>query len=126
MQMQIFFRDIGKTEALESYLLDKVGAVTDKFLKDDESAVLTVRVESDRQRTQSRKPSFSVEIVLKPSRLKETLKVQKSGEDFYVAVNDATLALRNKLRRRSHRKSEHGRYEHGRERDLFIDFINAS
>jgi len=113
--MNIFFRDIGKTESLDAYLSEKVGSTIESFLKYDENASVTIRIELDRHRTQGRKPSFNCEIILKPTHQKGTIKVHKNGEDFYSAVNAATAALRAILRRRSTRKAQHRRHEHDRE-----------
>lgn len=115
MQIQTFFRDLGKTDALEAYLRDKIGSSIESFLKKDPHSAATVRIEQDRRRSQSRKPSFVCEVVLKPTHQKRTFKVSKSGEDFYTAVNEAAAALRTILRRRSTRKSQHRRHEHSRE-----------
>ena len=115
MNTTVFFRDIGKTEALENYLQEKVESATEDFMKYDAETMLTVRVESERRRTENRRPAFVCELILKPSHQKGTLKVRKNGEDFHTAVNDATAALRTILRRRSTRKSQHRRHEHDRE-----------
>lgn len=111
MQIDIFFRDLGRTEALETYLIEKVTAAAQSFMKDDEDAHLTVRVATERHRSESRKPSFSCELILKPTHQKRTLKTIKCDEDFYTAVNGAAAALKNSLSRRSGRKSQHGRFE---------------
>ena len=111
----VFFRDIGKTEALENYLHEKLASATEGFLKYDSEAVLTVRVESARRRTENRRPAFVCELILKPSHQKGTLKVRKTGEDFHGVVIDATAALQTILRRRSTRKAQHRRHEHERE-----------
>ncbi|MBC7371943.1 MAG: HPF/RaiA family ribosome-associated protein [Bdellovibrionaceae bacterium] len=115
MNTTVFFRDIGKTEALENYLEEKVAGATEGFMKYDHQTSLTVRIETERRRTENRKPAFICELILKPSHQKGTLKVRKNGEDFHTAVNDATAALRTILRRRSTRRSQHRRHEHDRE-----------
>jgi ribosomal subunit interface protein len=111
MQTDIFFRDLGRTEALENYLLEKINAAAASFMRTDELAHVTVRVSSERHRTGSRKPSFACELILKPTHQKRTYKAVKVAEDFYTAVNGAAQALKNTLSRRSGRKSQHGRFE---------------
>lgn len=119
MQVQTLFRDLGKSEALEAYLQEKIGASIENFLKYDPNATVTVRVELDRHRSQNRKPSFICEVLLKSTKQRPTIKVSKNGEDFHAAVNEAAVALRKILRRRSDKKAQHRRYEHDREmRDL--------
>jgi ribosomal subunit interface protein len=115
MQIQTLFRDLGKTETLEAYLMEKIGSSIESFLKYDPNATATVRVDLDRHRSQNRKPSFICEVILKPTHQKRTIKVSKSGDDFYTAVSEATIALRAILRRNSARKSQHRRHEHFRE-----------
>jgi ribosomal subunit interface protein len=114
MQIDIFFRDLGRTETLENYLTEKVQAAAESFMKDDANAHITVRVSTERHRTDSRKPSFSCELILKPTHQKRTYKTIKHDEDFYTAVNGAVAALKNTLGRRSGRKTQHGRFEQPR------------
>lgn len=117
MQIDIHFRDLGRTEALEAFLMDKIGNTMESFLKDDEDSHATVRVELERHRTLTRKPSFHCEIILKPTHQKGTIKVSKSGDDFHAVASEAATALRTILRRRSSRKIKKGRE---RTRDLNV------
>jgi ribosomal subunit interface protein len=121
MQMQTLFRDLGKTETLEAYLTEKIGASIESFLKYDPDSTATVRVELDRRRSQNRKPFFICEVIVKPTHQKRTLKVSKSGRDFYTAVSEAAAALRTILRRNSARRSQHRRHEHSRELQELIE-----
>lgn len=124
MQIQTIFRDLGKTDALESYLKEKIGASIESFLKYDPNTTATVRIELDRRRSQNRKPAFICEVLVKPTHQKQTIKVSKSGEDFYTAASEAAAALRTILRRRSARKSQHRRHEYFKEfNDLFEELV---
>lgn len=110
MQTEIFYRNIGKTENLESYLLEKTEAIVEPYLKYDSNAKLTVRVETIRSRNQNnRKPHYTCEVILKPSFKKGTFKVQKSGTNFYEAVVKTTSALKHIIKKMSGIKSDHGR-----------------
>lgn len=109
MQTDIYYRDIRRTENLESFLLEKVEGAIENFLKYDSAAHLTVRVEHDRHRTDNRKPSYTCEVVLKPTHTRRVFKVRKSDEDFNVSLNKTVQALKRMLSNRSSRKADHRR-----------------
>lgn len=109
MQTDIYYRDITKTENLESYLLEKVEKSVEDFFKYDSGAHLTVRVESDRRRSQSRKPSYICEVILKPSHHRTVIKVRKTDENFKRCVARTAAALKVILGKRSTLKSQHRR-----------------
>lgn len=111
MQTDIFYRDITKTENLEDFLTSKVEGMVAKYLKDDEDSHLTVRVETERRRSQNRKPAFTCELILKPTHTKSVLKVKKTNEDFYTCIGDAISALKSLLSHRASRQAEHHRRE---------------
>lgn len=104
MLTDIYYRDITRTEHLESYLLDKIEGLVEKFIREDVNAHLTVRVETERHRTQNRKPVFTCEVILKPTHSKKILKVKKSGEDFYTCVSEINDAMRKMLQKLSSRR----------------------
>ncbi|MBV2169480.1 MAG: HPF/RaiA family ribosome-associated protein [Bdellovibrio sp.] len=109
MQTDIFYRDITKTENLEAYLLEKVEGAISEFFKYDSDAHLTVRVETDRHRSQTRKPSYMCEVILKPSHMRTVIKVHKSDENFKKCVAKTVSALKIILSKRSSKKSKHRR-----------------
>lgn len=109
MQTDIYYRDITKTENLESYLLETVERAVEDFFKYDSGAHLTVRVETDRHRSQTRKPSYLCEVILKPSRSKTVIKVVKRDENFKRCVAKTVSALKVVLSKRSSRKAQHRR-----------------
>ena len=121
MQIDIIVRDLDKSETIEAHIMNKLGSTIENFLKNDENGHATVRIEMERHRTLNRRPSYSCEVIVKPSYQRRTIKVSKSGEDFHAAANEAAAALRTVLRRRSARKYQHRRHEHPRElRELLI------
>ena len=122
MQTDIYYRDITKTENLEAFLLDRVETSISEFLKYDSDAHVTVRVEQDRHRSQTRKPSYMCEIILKTSRSKNVIKVQKTDESFKTSVTKSVAALKARLAKYSSIKSEH------RRRDPVLDqqYVPAS
>ncbi len=127
MRIQTLFRDLGKTEFLEAYLTEKISTSVEPFLKYDPNATASVHVELDRHRSQNRKPSFTCEVILKPTHQKRTIIVSKTGEDFYTTVSKVVAALRTILRRISGRKSQHRRHEYSRElHDLVESLSEAS
>ncbi|WP_347358713.1 HPF/RaiA family ribosome-associated protein [Bdellovibrio sp.] len=109
MQTDIYYRDITKTENLEAYLMETVENAVGDFFKYDSGAHLTVRVETDRHRSQTRKPSYLCEVILKPSRSKSVIKIVKSDENFKRCVAKTVAALKVVLSKRSSRKSQHRR-----------------
>lgn len=111
MQTDIYYRDITKTENLEAYLLDKVESSVEDFFKYDRDAHLTVRVECDRRRSQSRKPSYICEVILKPSHHRNVIKVRKTDEDFKKCVARTVSALKVILSKRSTFKAQHRRHD---------------
>ncbi len=111
MQTDIYYRDITKTDNLESFLLEKVEGSIEEFLKYDSGAHLTVRVATDRHRTHTRKPSYTCEVILKPTRMRTVIKVQKSDENFKTCVAKTVSALRSLLAKRSSIKSQHRRHD---------------
>lgn len=111
MQTDIYYRDITRTENLEAYLLEKVEGGIEDFFKSDGDAHLTVRVESDRRRSQSRKPSYICEVILKPSHERTVIKVRKTDENFKKCVAKTVAALKVILAKRSGLKSQHGRHD---------------
>ncbi|WP_413943554.1 HPF/RaiA family ribosome-associated protein [Bdellovibrio sp. HCB-162] len=116
MQTDIYYRDITKTENLEAYLLEKVEGAIEDFFKYDSGAHLTVRVESDRHRTSTRKPSYICEVILKPSRMRTVIKVRKTDENFKACVAKTVSALKVILSKRSSKKAQHHR------RDPMLNF----
>lgn len=115
MRIQTLFRNLGKSEALEVFVEDKILTNIEHFLKYEPDTNVVVRLDLDRHRTQNRKPSFMCEVIVKSPRSKQTIKVTKAAEDFHTAVSDAAMALRNIMSRRSGKKAQHRRYEHSRE-----------
>ncbi|MGE5087456.1 MAG: HPF/RaiA family ribosome-associated protein [Bacillota bacterium] len=109
MQTDIYYRDITRTENLEAYLLEKVEGACEEFFKYDSAAHLTVRVETDRHRSHARKPNYTCEVILKPTRYKGVIKIRKSDESFKRAVMKSVDTLKSVLRRRSSRKHQHHR-----------------
>lgn len=105
MQTDIHYRDITRTDYLEAYLLDKIEGVVEKFMSHDPNAHLVVRVETERHRTQNRKPVFICEVILKPTHSRRVLKVRKSHDDFFSCVASTTEALKKVLQRRSSRRA---------------------
>lgn len=116
MQTDIYYRDITKTENLEAYLMEKVEGAIEEFFKYDSGAHLTVRVETDRHRSQTRKPSYTCEVILKPSRVRTVIKVRKNDENFKRCVAKTVSALKVILSKRSSKKSQH------RRNDPMLDF----
>lgn len=111
MQTDIYYRDITKTENLEAYLLEKVEGAIEEFFKYDSGAHLTVRVETDRHRSQTRKPSYICEVILKPSRIRTVIKVRKNDENFKRCVAKTVSALKVILSKNSSRKAQHHRHD---------------
>jgi ribosome-associated translation inhibitor RaiA len=111
MQTDIYYRDITRSDGLESYLLEKVEGAIEYFFKYDSGAHLTVRVETDRHRTSARKPHYTCEVILKPTRSKGIIKVKKSDENFRKSVAMTVSALKSILGRRSSKKHQHRRHD---------------
>ena len=109
MQTDIYYRDITRTENLEAFLMERLEAACGHFFKYDSDAHLTVRVETDRHRTHSRKPSYTCEVILKPTKSRGVIKIRKSDENFKRAVAMTVASLKTVLRRRSSRKAQHSR-----------------
>jgi ribosomal subunit interface protein len=116
MRIQTLFRSLDKSEALQAYLEQKIGASVENFLKYQPNTTAAVRIELDRRRSQTRKPLFHCEIILKPTRSKQPIKISKHAEDVYSAVSEATAALKTVLSRRSAKKAQHRRHEYSHER----------
>ncbi len=104
MQTDIYYRDITRTDNLEAYLMEKVAGAIEEFFPQGHDAHLTVRVETDRHRSQIRKPSYTCEVILKPFHLRQVIKVKKSGESFKVCVAKTVLALKAAVSRRLSKK----------------------
>ncbi len=109
MQTDIYYRDVSRTENLESFLMERLEAACGDFFKYDSDAHLTVRVETDRHRTHSRKPSYTCEVILKPTKSRGVIKIRKSDLSFKRAVALTVASLKTVLRRRSSRKNQHHR-----------------
>lgn len=109
MQTDIYYRDITKTDNLEAYLMEKVEGAVGGLLKYDSSAHITVRVETDRGRSQTRRPSYMCEVIVKPTRAKQVIKVLKTGEDFGICVAKAVAAIKSQLVKVSDKKIHHRR-----------------
>ena len=109
MQTDIYYRDITKSDNLEDYLLEKVEGAVELFFKYDSDAHLTVRVETDRHRTNTRKPSYTCEVLLKPGHTAPLIKVRKTDERFKTCVAKTVAALKSQLERRSSKKAQHHR-----------------
>lgn len=101
MQTEIYYGDISRTENLENFLRETVEAVAEEFLKNDRGAHLTVRVETEKPRTENRHPIYTCEVILKTSRGKGILKVKKSDYNFKTCVAKVNSALRVSLAKRS-------------------------
>lgn len=111
MQTDIYYRDITRTENLESYLMERVEKVLGEFLKYDSDARVTVRVETDRHRTEMRKPNYACEILVKTSWMKRVIKVQKTDPNFKTCVAKCVAALKVILSKQSSLKQQHRRHD---------------
>lgn len=111
MQTDIHYRDVTRTENLEDYLLEKVEGSCEEIFKYDSGAHLTVRVEEERHRTERRKPSYTCEVILKPSYLRKVFKVRKSDANFRRCVARTVNALKVILSKESSLKKQHGRHD---------------
>lgn len=111
MQTEIRYRDITKSESLETFLLSRVEGLAEKYLKDDEASHLTIRLSSSRRRSQNRKPSFTCELILKPTHSRSVMKVKRTNEDFYTCVGEAVTALKAVLTHHASRRAENHRRE---------------
>lgn len=111
MQTDIYYRDITRTEALEDFLNTRIGLIAEKFLKSDEQAHLTVRLETERHRTQNRKPSFTCEVLLKPTHTRGLIKIKKTNDDFFTCVSETCEALKKVLKHRSSRLADHHKWD---------------
>ncbi|MDG0815190.1 HPF/RaiA family ribosome-associated protein [Bdellovibrio svalbardensis] len=109
MQTDIYYRDVTRTENLENFLMERLEAACGDFFKYDSDAHLTVRVETERHRTHNRKPSYTCEVILKPTKSRGVIKIRKSDTSFKRAVALTVASLKTVLRRRSSRKGQHHR-----------------
>ncbi|HWU41840.1 MAG TPA: HPF/RaiA family ribosome-associated protein [Bdellovibrio sp.] len=117
MQTDIHYRDITRTENLEGFLMERLEAACGDFFKYDGDAHLTVRVETDRHRSHARKPNYICEVILKPTKSRQVIKIKKSHESFKKAVAMTVASLKTVLRRKSSRKNQHHR------NDPLLNFI---
>lgn len=106
MQTEIYYRDITRTDNLESYLMERVAGAIEEFFPQEYDAHLTVRVETDRHRSQNRKPSYTCEVILKPSHLRSVIKIKKSDEKFKSCVAKTVLALKAAVSRQMGKRSD--------------------
>lgn len=120
MQTDIYYRDITRTENLENYLMEKVEKILSEYLKYDSDAHVTVRVETDRHRTNARRPNYLCEILVKTSWLKNPIKVQKSDPNFRTCVAKCGSALKVILSKQSSLKQQHRRRDRALETDAQI------
>lgn len=119
MQIDIYYRNIERSESLESFILEKINSALDEGMRVQEGTFLTVRVEKERERMDNRKPNFSCEILLKPANRRSVTKIRKVDEDFHKAVHHAALSLRGvKSRKRDMRKQIARRSAYQAKRDL--------
>ncbi|WP_168196486.1 HPF/RaiA family ribosome-associated protein [Bdellovibrio sp. NC01] len=117
MQTDIYYRDVTRTENLEDFLMERLEAACGNFFKYDSAAHLTVRVETDRHRTGARKPSYTCEVILKPTKSKGVIKIRKSDVSFKRAVALTVSSLKTVLRRHSSKRSDHRKY------DPMLDYV---
>ena len=109
MQTDIYYRDVTRTENLETFLLERLERACGDFFKYDSNAHLTVRVETERHRHHSRKPFYTCEVILKPTKERGIIKIRKSDQSFKRAVALTVGALRSTLSKRASRKGQHHR-----------------
>lgn len=109
MQIDIYYRNIERSESLESFILEKIRSVLDEGVRAQEGTFLTVRVEKERERMDNRKPNFSCEIVLKPANRRSVTKIRKVDEDFHRAVHFASLSLRGVTSRKREMRAQNAR-----------------
>lgn len=109
MQIDIYYRNIERSESLESFILEKINSVLDEGVTEHEGTFLTVRVEKERERMDSRKPNFSCEIVLKPANRRSVTKIRKVDEEFHRAVHQAALSLRGVTSRKRDMRKQNAR-----------------
>lgn len=99
MKHIIHYKDLEKSESIESMILERVNTMREKFLSHDEAAKVEFFLSEDRHRTEIRRPQFHVEIVLKTSHPSRLHKVERSEDDFKLALNKATEAMNHILRK---------------------------
>lgn len=118
MKTDIIYRDISRTDGLEEYILSHTQEFIENFFQDDEDAHLTVRIETDRHRADSRKPHYACELILKPTHIKKVYKVQKTDNSFKKCVAKSMAALRLIVRKTHDRKKNSSKKVAKRKLDL--------
>lgn len=100
MTNNIVFRGFEPRDHLTSYLQETITARVNEFLGPD-GFDITVRVDTPRNRTSTRKPMFHCEAIINSRRLRRPIVVRRKNSSFYKAVNDAAGVVKKVLRRRS-------------------------
>ncbi len=100
MQTKIVIRDFKSWENLQVYLQTTIEDSIQPFLKQFPKTEVQVRVEQDRHRSANRKPHFKCSVLLKLTRSKPLIHVERSGDHFYSCVEDVCQTLKDVLGRR--------------------------
>lgn len=104
MRTEFVTKGFEKTEAMDAFLQHSTLDSVDQLLKRENDVHLRVVVDEDSHRNQTRKPSFTCEIVLKTGASKRLFKVRKQAANFRTAVMQASKAMKAILRKRSEKR----------------------
>jgi ribosome-associated translation inhibitor RaiA len=98
MNIQVKFRDIEKLEHLEAFVETRFGDAVSTFL-DERYFELTVRLNTERHRSELHRPTFRCEAVLHVFGRRNPIVIQKESRNFLEAVARVEHALTQQLRR---------------------------
>jgi ribosome-associated translation inhibitor RaiA len=96
MRIEIRFHHMDRSEALETYVNEKLSDVIDEVLHRRDGHIL-VWLNADTNRTTRANPTFVCEFEVRYPPRKDIF-VSRSGADMHVAINEAVDSLRGLLR----------------------------
>ncbi len=91
MRIDVQFRHMDRSEALEAYAIDKATLAVEGFIHAHDSHVMIWLV-SDLNRTNRGTPEFCCEIEVRYPQKKDVF-ISKSNQDIHSAINEATDKL---------------------------------
>ncbi len=95
--IDVRFKNLEKSDMLESAVRERVEAVIEKFTDIERSRVV-VTLEMENSRTQAGADLFNVRVMISEGRYKDVI-VTKSDANIYVALGEVTDVLLDKLNR---------------------------
>lgn len=109
MRIQVHYKNIAMSEAINTFIGNELTAMFGKFRVMNPSA--DIYIESIRARTAYRHPVYACEIIFKSDFNRSSQKVRREGRDLFMLISDSLYVIEQRFSEMSSRKNDHRRFQ---------------